>query len=247
MEDQTMSDNLTDTLKEIELTEEGKKEMKEIEFVQDDERAQMLDDPVRLSIIKILRKGKEDTQTTEEFNEETGERIIRVKKIQRYALSVVEIVNQSEVLEGVEEITKNQVYHHLPKLIDAGYIIEYGKVETGKRTTHYYRRTAKGFVVTVHSTQKRAEIVKSAKASIERLEKVFGIKLSEEKESELVELLVKTDEIYFDNRRPIIKMVKGDVADEKALKLYDWLVRLRASGLSEFQEIQQRMREIIFG
>ncbi|TXT56474.1 MAG: hypothetical protein BAJATHORv1_20063 [Candidatus Thorarchaeota archaeon] len=242
-----MSDYLTDTLQGIELTDEGKKEMKEIEFVQDDERAQMLDDPVRLSILKILRKGKEDSITTEEYNEDTKERITREKKVQRHALSVVEIVNLAEELEGVEEITKNKVYHHLPKLIDAGYVVEYGKVETGKRTTHYYRRTAKGFVVSLDSMQKKSQMVKDIEENIERLERVFGIIIPEDKHKELVELEIKISELYWENRRPIIKMVKSDVADEEALKLYDWLVRLRASGSPEYKEYQDKIREIIFG
>ncbi len=52
-----------DALAGIELTEEGKRPQKEIEFVTDEERARELADPVRRQILRVLRTGIEDTQT----------------------------------------------------------------------------------------------------------------------------------------------------------------------------------------
>ncbi|MGQ4871506.1 MAG: hypothetical protein ACP6IT_06700, partial [Candidatus Thorarchaeota archaeon] len=128
-------DRVTDTLRGIELTEEGRRPQREIVFVTDEEMTHVLDDPVRMAIIKILKKGVPDTITTKTRDEETGDLIIRQREVRRHALSVIEIVKLSAEDEEVEEITKNQVYHHLPKLIEAGYVIKYGTVTTGKRTT----------------------------------------------------------------------------------------------------------------
>ena len=116
----------TDTLKGIGITKEGKVKPREIEFVMDSARAKEIDEPVRLQILQILRKGIDDTQTSEEHNEETGERIIRERTVKRNIMSVVEIVKMSPKCDGCDSLTKNQIYHHLPKLIETGYVIKYG-------------------------------------------------------------------------------------------------------------------------
>ena len=65
------------------------------------------------------------------------------------AAAIVPVVKLSVECCGDDvEISKNQVYHHLPKLEEAGYVVHYGTVTTGKRTTDYWRRTAMGFVLT---------------------------------------------------------------------------------------------------
>ena len=145
------TDEITDDLAGIEPPEETGKfpePMKEIVFVNDPEKAAILDEHVRYMIIQVLRRGKKDTCTTRTTDSETGERIIRQRDVMRYALSVVEMIKLAETYDDIE-ITKNQVYHHLPKLIEGGYVVKFGTVTTGKRTTDYYRRTAKGFVLTV--------------------------------------------------------------------------------------------------
>ncbi|MFX1577834.1 MAG: hypothetical protein ACFFCF_11795, partial [Promethearchaeota archaeon] len=120
-----MNEGFGDTIRNIRKTTEGKKPAKEILFITDSDMAQALDDPAKLEIILILGKGVEDSHTVEESNEATGETVIRRWPVQRYALSVSEIVKQSKQV-GVAGLTRNQVYHHLPGLIDAGYVIKFG-------------------------------------------------------------------------------------------------------------------------
>ncbi|MCK4567068.1 MAG: hypothetical protein KAU48_07140, partial [Candidatus Thorarchaeota archaeon] len=84
-------DNVTDKLEGIVLTKEGKAPQKEIVFVTDEERASVLDEPVRLHILQVLRSGIDDTVTTEKIDE-NGDRVIRVRDVKRNALSVLEIV-----------------------------------------------------------------------------------------------------------------------------------------------------------
>ncbi|MFO7837420.1 MAG: hypothetical protein R6V83_12310 [Candidatus Thorarchaeota archaeon] len=236
----------TDGLEGIELTPEGKKGQKEREFVTDVERSELLDDPVRLEIIKILRRGIEDTQTKREFNEEKNETIIRKKEVRRNIMSVTEIVKASEG-EQFEKVTKNQAYYHLPKLIEGNFVIKYGMIETGDRTTDYYRRTAKSFVLTsgrIVSGEK--EVRERNEEHVKRLSRVFNLGLSEEDKKELVDLLVQAEKIINEARPEIAKMITGDVADEEILDMYMWLLRVHAFGEGEWVNLQKRMHDLLF-
>ena len=108
MGDDNVTTGITDSLEGIVLTKEGKEPQKEIVFVTNEEKADVLDEAVRYNILQTLRKGVEDTLTTRTVDEETGDTIIRQKVVKRNMLSVVEIVKQSpECCINGEEITKN--------------------------------------------------------------------------------------------------------------------------------------------
>jgi DNA-binding transcriptional ArsR family regulator len=238
----------TDSLEGIELTPEGKKTQKELEFVKEASRAELLDDPVRLEIVKILRQGIQDTQTTRESNEENNETIIRKKEVRRNIMSVTEIVKVSEENEQFNKVTKNQAYYHLPKLIEANFVIKYGTVETGDRTTDYYRRTARSFVLT------RGRIVTGQKEVRERNEKhvkllsrVFDLGLSEEDKEKLVELLVSAEDTINKARPEMAERISGDVADKEVIDTWMWLLRLYAFGDEEWVKLQRSMHNLVFG
>ncbi len=184
-----MPEEQGDALTGIELTPEAKKPQKELEFITDEKRAAAFSEPARRQIIAVLRNGIDDEVTTEEFNKETNERIIRKKNVKRYAMSVVEIVKASVDPEKNESLTKNQVYHHLPALIEAGLVIKYGTVTTGKRTTDYYRRTAKGFVITAPTGANEKEARKEIVEKCERMAKVFHLDIPEGRKDELIRAL----------------------------------------------------------
>ncbi len=240
-------DRLTDTLKEIELTPEGKIPQKELVFVTDPDVIHVLEDPVRLAIVKTLRRGIPDTITTRTKDEETGDLIIRQREVRRHALSVIEIVKLSNSEEDLEPITKNQVYHHLPKLIDAGLVVKYGTVTTGKRTTDYYRRTAKGFILASTPLNTQTRLMKTkVTQSVERLDKIFGFKLSEEQRKELASLIIAAWKIEATGRTKVAKMIKGDVVDTDVLDLYEFLVNIYDMGIKEWLDTQMRIRAILF-
>lgn len=72
----------------------------------------------------------------------------------RRALSASEIMsklNERASEKGVEEIKKSNLYFHIQKLEDNGLIEARFKVEKGKRTTHYYIRTAKIVTMDAHN------------------------------------------------------------------------------------------------
>jgi hypothetical protein len=243
------TDEITDALAGIKAPEETGKfpdPINEIVFVNDPERAEILDDQVRYMIIQVLRRGIDDTTTTRDVDSETGERIIRQRDVKRTALSVVEMVKLSESYDDIENITKNQVYHHLPKLIEGGFVVKFGTVTTGKRTTDYYRRTAKGFVLTVGDFVIDQKLMKKKSGHyIDMYAKVFDIDLSVADKKELADLMVESMRVEQQGRSKIGQLIKGDVADKKVLSMYEDLVRLYAMGDDEWYKIQKRIREIL--
>ncbi|MHA1637532.1 MAG: hypothetical protein ACTSUB_05900 [Candidatus Thorarchaeota archaeon] len=241
-----MTNDTPDSLDGIELTKEGKIQIKEFEFIHDEERSRELDDSVRLAILQILRKGIPDTITTTTKDEETNDTIIRQKEISRDILSVVEIVKLSSEDKYYDEVTKNQVYHHLPKLIEANYVIKYGTVTTGKRTTDYYRRTAKGFIVTTTTGADEKLIRRKSEDYIVHLLKNFDIEMTEAEKKEFMDLRYKSFMKQHEGRRKIAKMVKIDVADKKVLHFYDFLLDMYSLGSDEYIDLWRKMRKLLF-
>ncbi|NHJ12639.1 MAG: hypothetical protein EAX95_03145 [Candidatus Thorarchaeota archaeon] len=236
---------VTDALEGIELTEEGKQEMRDIVFIHDEKRAEIIDDQVRYFIIQVLKRGIDDKLTTETKDPDTGGTIWIQREVKRYAMSVVEIVKMAKKYKDIDNITKNQVYHHLPKLIDGGFVVKYGTVVTGKRTTDYYQRTAKGFVLTTGQSAMTESLMKRKVESHVEKFAVFDINLSEAQKKELANLLLEGARIESQGRSEIAKLVKGDVADKEVLSLYEDLVMLHALGNDEWVNIQRRIREIL--
>ncbi len=241
-----MTKEIPDSLEDIELTKEGKTTIKEFEFIHDEERSRELDDTVRLAILQILRKGIPDIITTTTKDEETGDTIIRQREVKRDILSVVEIVKLSSEDDYYDEVTKNQVYHHLPKLIEANYVVKYGTVTTGKRTTDYYRRTAKGFIVTTTTGADEKLLRRKSEEYIVHLLQNFDIEMTEAEKKEFVELRYKSFMMQLKGRPKIAKMVNIDVADKKVLHFYDFLLDMYSLGSDEYIDLWRKMRTLLF-
>lgn len=242
-----MGDAITDSLKGIVLTDEGREPQKELIFITDKERAAILDEPVRYQILQVLRGGIDDTLTSERVDE-NGDRIIRVREVKRDALSVIEIVKLSSDCCGPDvEISKNQVYHHLPTLEKSGYVIKYGTVTTGKRTTDYWRRTAKGFVLTEGgSTAGTSSLSKEVDSFIATMLETFDLKISNENLKDLRELVIQGELMQAKWRTKIANLVKGDVADKEVLKIYETLLQLYSLGSKEYLDVLMKTRDILF-
>ncbi len=247
MGNDNITTEITDSLKGIELTEAGKAPQKEIVFVTDAERAAVLDEPVRLHILQVLRNGIDDTLTTER-TDENGDKIIRVRDVRRNALSVLEIVKLSADCCGPDvEISKNQVYHHLPKLEEEGYVAKYGTITTGKRTTDYWRRTAMGFVLTKGEwVGGSGPYAKKLKPFVEKMLETFDLNVSENDRKELVELMTKRAVMQSEWRTMIAELVKGDVADKMVLDQYETLLDYYSMGSKEYVDTIMRIRAILF-
>ncbi len=243
----SLNDEITDTLRGIVLTKEARKGVKEIEFITEKERAKELDDPVRIQILKVLKDGIEDTLTIESIDEKTGDRIIRQRIVRRYALSVVEMVKLSKESEGIEEITKNQVYHHLPKLIEHGFVIKYGTVQRGERKTNYYRRTAEGFIVTTGVlTIDKSIIRKRVDKFTNRLCGTFSLNIDEGDKAEIKRLLTELYLSQINSRKAIGRIINADIANKEVLDMYELLVEIHSLGNPETSAAYKRLREILF-
>jgi DNA-binding transcriptional ArsR family regulator len=248
MGDDYETTEITDSLKGIKVESEGKKPQKEIVFITNEETAEILDDIVRYNILQTLRKGIEDTLTTETVDEETGDRIIRQKVVRRNILSVMEIVELSpKCCAEAESISKNQVYHHLPKLIEHGYVIKYGTIKKGKRSTDYYRRTAKGFLLTTGAwgTEEK-RIREKLDGFLDKMLETFNIKVTKEKREELLELSVKRAQMQHKWRTKIAEMVNLDIASKETLSMYEMMLDYYSVGSEEYMDIIHKIREILF-
>lgn len=230
----------------IQLTPEGKKPQRELEVITDDKRAAVFSESARRRIIAVLRKGIDDEITTEEFNKESNERIIRKKNVKRYAMSVVEIVKASAEPGKSEALTKNQVYHHLPALIEAGLVVKYGTVTTGKRTTDFYRRTAKGFVIAASTGANEKEARKEIMEKCERMSKVFHLDVPEARKDELIDLCMKADTLITSWTAKLGEHISEDVADPEILDMYRWLLEVYSVGSPEYMEYAKKIRKIVF-
>ncbi len=244
----SMDDDITDTLEGIELTPEAKNSVPDVEFVYNEERARELDDSVRLAILQVLRKGIQDTKTTKTKDSETGDTIIRQREVTRKALSVVEIVKLSEDIEYIEKVSKNQVYHHLPKLIEMGFVIKLGTVTTGKRTTDYYRRTAGGFVLAtgVLSAADEKMLRKKNQSVTEKMMHHFKIELNEEEKKKFEDLRFNALKIELAARKEVVKMIRSDVADKDVLDMYEFLLQMYALGNEDYIDIHRKIRDLLF-
>jgi len=248
MGDDNLTTEITDSLEGIVLTKEGKEAQKEIVFVTNEAMAEVLDELVRYNILQTLRKGIEDTLTTRTIDEETGDTIIRQKVVRRNVLSVVELVKLSpNCCADGEEITKNQVYHHLPKLIEFGYVAKYGTITKGKRSTDYYRRTAKGFMLTTGAwgTEEK-RIREKLEKFTNRMFETFNLEVSEEKRKELLELSVKRAQMQHEWRTKIAEMVNLDIASKETLSMYEMLLDYYSVGSKEYMDTIYKIRAILF-
>jgi hypothetical protein len=242
-----MVEEYSDSLKGIELTDEGKIPEKEYELVTESDISEVLADSARSAIVGILRHGIEDKMTKEQIDESTNERVIREKIVKRHSLSVTEISRLSKDTElSISPLTNSQIYHHLPILIDAGYVIKHGVVKKGGRKTDYYRRTAKIFVFEEFPGSKENEGEKTCK-KVEQMFKFFGFDLTKEQMDEYTELSIRASKIEHDAYSKILHMVRRDVANAEVFSMFGDLICIHSIASDEWIEIRKRMREILFG
>jgi DNA-binding transcriptional ArsR family regulator len=239
-----MAVNHPDTLRDIKLTKRGNEPQKKIDYINDEERVKILHDPVRIQILSILNNGIEDKITTESFDESTGERVIREKIVIRNIMSVHEIMNKAKESEETDELTKNQMYHHLPILVDGNFVIKYGVVTKGGRSTDYYRRTANNFVTYgmhydpdgFHKT-----IYQETKDALS----LFCFDFTREYHEEFLQLIVKAEKLRLKWVKEVQKKVQSDITESKAVELFDWLLWIYATGDQEYIETIDRIRNLI--
>ncbi|MHA1904989.1 MAG: hypothetical protein ACXABL_14265 [Candidatus Thorarchaeota archaeon] len=240
--------NLGDGVSGIEITDEGKQDQKQAIFLTDLEKAFELDPPVRRAILRILGRGVPDRITTQSVDKKTGEKNLERTSVVRDVLSITEIVKMSEEHLDIMDLTRNQVNHHLPKMIREGFIIKIGTLTTGKRTTDYYRRAAKQFVITMETPNLGTDFLRKRETEqIQRTLRSFNLDIPAKKVQELVELRVKIELMQDKWRTTIANMVREDVTEPDIVAMYHWLLDAYSIGDSEYLKAFRRVRDILFG
>jgi DNA-binding transcriptional ArsR family regulator len=236
----------TDAIRDLELTKAGRRAPKKVDFIQGEERVRILHDPVRLLILQILRDGIEDTLTEESFDEETGVRLTKQQTVTRRIMSVHEIIKISKDSDSFDRLTKNQIYHHLPLLVDGGFVVKHGVVTRGKRTTDYYRRTAGNFITfgLHYDPEKYSPTIRK---EIEEALPVFNLDLTEEEKKVVSELIVHAEVMRLKWAGKIEVLVAEDIADNKPIEMFDRLLWIYALGNEKFLKTLDEIRSIIFG
>lgn len=238
-----MASELADTIKHIKLTDESTKLTKDIDFVSGDERVKVLQDPVRIQILHMLKDGIDDTITTESVDDTALVLTIITKQVKRHELSTTELIRLSKENDDYESLTKNQIYHHLPVLIDHGFVMEYGTVTTGKRTTKYYRRTADTFVTFgLHYGPKKLQ--NALRKEIKDALSVF--KFVCPSGEDFLNHLVETEVMRLNWANEIEKIIQSDVTNPKAIELFEWFLWVYATGQDEFMERLDKIRNALF-
>jgi hypothetical protein len=242
-----LDDLISDSISGIELSENAEAAQREAFFITDLNTANEFEHPARIAILTIMWRGIPDTSTTESVDDRTGERIIIRKPVTRNALSVNEIVNMSKEHPDIQELTRNMVNHHLPRMIEAGFVRRYGTLRTGKRTTEYYQRVARQYVLTMETPHFGSEFLLTQESlRIDRTLQAFKIDLAEAEKKELVDLLVKCELLKDKWRKDIAALVREDVTEPEVVNMYHWLLDAYATGSREYAQLFNRIREILF-
>ncbi len=242
-----MDSALGDSIAGIKPTKQGKIPQRQAIFLTEREKALELDHPVRRFILLIMDRGVPDRITVETIDDLTKEKVRERVPILRDILSVTEIVKMSKEHLDIPDLTRNQVNHHLPRMIEEGFIIHYGTLETGKRTTDYYRRTAKQYVVTMETPNLGADFLRGreAKRLIQSLSQ-FDIELTKQEVNELIEIRVKLELLQDRWRSKIAGLIKQDVMLPDIVDLYHWMLEAYAMGSDEYVQLFKRFGEILF-
>ncbi|MGY5873615.1 MAG: hypothetical protein RTV72_15305 [Candidatus Thorarchaeota archaeon] len=242
-----MTARLPHSISEIILTKEGRRQQSGAIFITDLQLATEYEQEPRLTISRIMGMGIPDYIVEISIDKKTGVRTTTEVPTTRMAFSVSEIVELSKVYDEFEEITRNQVNHHIRKLEELGFVHKYGTLWVGKRAIDYYRRSSKYVVVTMETPYYDRDFLLDREGKrMEETLGVFDIKLKAREKREVVKLLTKSELLKDSWRGMISDLVREDVTNPEVVSMYHWLLDAYAMGNDEYIEIWRRIREILF-
>ncbi|TFG27183.1 hypothetical protein EU527_18845 [Candidatus Thorarchaeota archaeon] len=219
--------------------------------VTDPELVESFIDPIRRAILVALRYGKEivkEEVTMEEKVKKDGTKVktttVEEKKIQRFWLTVPEIVaNVKQYLPEIE-VSKYNCYYHLPKLVEQGLVEEFATRDEGDTKSKrgiYYRRTAKVFVII--NSKMSGDVV----ATYQRLFKEgLEIKLNEKTWNQLEDLMIKQVEMVDEAMEYLAMHLKEvDIESNTLSDILQGLAYIFLSDNDEFIRIQRDIKRIV--
>lgn len=204
-------------------------------------------DPIRRAILVALRYGTEDiekVETTDEKMKADGTKVttttVEERKIKRFWMTVPEIVDNVKQYLPEVEVSKFNIYYHLPKLVEQGLVEESsakGEKDSKSRRGVYYRRTAKVFVVI--DSKMSGNVVETY---IKLLKEGLEIDMNPKKWDHIEDLLVQQVKIV-DEAMEYLAMHLKEV-DVESTALSDLLQGLAYIFLSDNEEFLAIQREI---
>ncbi|MCK5240149.1 MAG: helix-turn-helix transcriptional regulator, partial [Candidatus Thorarchaeota archaeon] len=246
-----------DTEEETPLFPEGlpKSKVRNYLPVTDSDIVESFLDPVRRSILLALRTGimsikKESREDT--IEREDGTKITTIvveeKKVNRFWMTVREIVKHIKDFIPELEVSKYNCYYHLPKLREQGLIEQHPEPEfddegneiSSKRGV-YYRRTAKVFIVS--SAKMSGETVE---LYMKLFEKGFEVGMTRAVRNRLEDLLVKQEVLLDDASGYLVAHLKEVDVDSTALSdLLTGMAYIFLSDNEEFLKIQRELKKAV--
>ena len=112
-----------------------------VKEIYETESFKLISQGIRSQIVDLFREGME------EFNPNSE------KKVIRHAFSAKEILTHIQRTLDIK-ITIQNIYFHLSKLEDAGFITRIASIKEGRHSTHFFGRTAKLFLHVGSSSEK---------------------------------------------------------------------------------------------
>ena len=219
--------------------------------VTDPELVESFIDPIRRAILVALRYGVEmikEKVSVEEKTKKDGTKvkttIVEEKKIQRYWLTVPEIVANVEQYLPEIEVSKYNCYYHLPKLVEQGLVEEFATRDDGDAKSKrgvYYRRTAKVFVIV--DSKMSGDVVESYK---KLFEEGLEISFDEKRWHHLEDLMIKQIEMVDEAMEYLAMHLKEVDVESTALSdMLQGLAHIFLSDNEDFMKLQREIKDIV--
>lgn len=195
-----------------------------IKILDDPEQVTVLQSEIRREILDVLRNGVPLSDVDD--------------APRRYEMTVAEIANALN-----RSVTS--LYHHIELLKKHG-LIEVAKEEQkGKCTVTYYRRTAPIFIVS-HMAVPCTLDVKNLKKGVKTIKNALNLRVDEEQEEKLMELMKKIHAIQKATITRIAQYFTGCVEEEHLVRNVLWFMTwLVLPDNPQFLEYRKQMLELL--
>ena len=209
-------------------------------------------DPIRRAILVALRYGTEmiteSEPRTQVLVKEDGTKvkttIVEEKKIQRFWLTVPEIVANVEQYLPEIEVSKYNCYYHLPNLVEQGLVEEFapGDESDGKsKRGVYYRRTAKVFVLV--DSKMSGDVVGTY---MKLFKEGLDVSLNDKKWNHLEDLMIRQVAMVDEATEYLaMHLQEVDVESTALSDLLQGLAHIYLSDNEEFIKIQREIKGIV--
>lgn len=218
-------------------------------LIEHDEQKESLHHPIRKHIIRVLSAGINDFETevtteVQTLDDGTGlTHSVEVRRpIQRYWLTVPEIVEELENKYPELKITSHQCYYHLQKLEEQDLVeqdppSEFDDDGRKKRTRGLQFRSVARFFI-YHRPKFSTD---SPYPCIDFLQNGWGIEPSEEDCKELTNLILEQDMVLFNALEKLVNQMNASAIDSVSFSVL--LERLAHVLLSDNDEFIERYRD----